>query len=145
MAIIAGPTDLGSVTALWRQPQNYARFLGQELSLNYTGPLLVVMPNGYGFYRPRGGSPGEQSALNQLRPPGRELGVASLKAIQRLAAASGHDLPAPAATTTGNRSTSDMLAWIVLALGIVLIILAWTASLRARPPRLFSSGTSSSS
>ena len=46
VALIAQPADLGSITALWRQPQNYARFLGQELSLNYTGALLVVMPTG---------------------------------------------------------------------------------------------------
>ena len=72
VALIAGPADLGSVTALWRQPRNYARFLGQELSLNYTGALLVVMPDGYGFYRPRGASASEQSVLNQLTPPGHE-------------------------------------------------------------------------
>ena len=52
--MIASPTDLGSVTELWRQPQNYARFLAQELSLLYRGPLLVVMPNGYGRYRLEG-------------------------------------------------------------------------------------------
>ena len=51
VAIIATKADLGSVTELWRQPQTYARFLGQELSLVYRGPLLVVMPGGYGFYR----------------------------------------------------------------------------------------------
>jgi hypothetical protein len=68
VALIAGPADLGSVTALWRQPRNYARFLGQELSLNYTGALLVVMPSGYGFYRPRGPSASERSVLNQLTP-----------------------------------------------------------------------------
>jgi hypothetical protein len=46
VALIARPADLGSVTALWHQPENYARFLGQEQSLNYTGALLVVMPGG---------------------------------------------------------------------------------------------------
>ena len=33
VALIASPTDLGSVTALWQQPQSYAKFLGQELAL----------------------------------------------------------------------------------------------------------------
>ena len=41
VAIIAGPTDLGAVTALWRNPRGYARFLGIELSLAYKGRLLV--------------------------------------------------------------------------------------------------------
>ena len=45
-----GPDDLGAVTALWDKPQAYARFLGIELSLAYTQRLLVVMPNGIGFY-----------------------------------------------------------------------------------------------
>jgi hypothetical protein len=33
VALIASPTDLGAVTALWRKPRSYARFLGLELSL----------------------------------------------------------------------------------------------------------------
>ena len=143
VALIAGPTDLGSVTALWRQPQNYARFLGQELSLNYNGPLLVVMPNGYGLYHPRGPSNSEQSAVPGLPAPGRELGTAALTAIQHLAAASGHILPAPTATAPTNHSSTDLLPWIVFALGAFLIVLAWTASLRARPPRRIGPGTSS--
>ena len=49
VAVVASSADLGSVTELWRQPQTYARFLGQELSLVYRGPLLVVMPDGFGF------------------------------------------------------------------------------------------------
>ena len=143
VALIAGPTDLGSVTALWRQPQNYARFLGQELSLNYNGLLLVVMPNGYGLYHPRGPSNSEQSAARGLPPPGRALGTAALTAIQRLAAAAGHPLSAPTSTAPANHSSTDVLGWIVFALGAFLILIAWTASLRARPPRPIGRGTSS--
>lgn len=136
VAMVASPNDLGSVTALWRQPKNYARFLGQELTLNYNGPLLVVMPDGYGLYQSRGPHANVQSALNTLIPPGRNLGTGALSAIQRLAAAAGHNLPTPTATTPANRGSTDTLAWIVFAIGGVLILLAWTASLRARPPRL---------
>src|ERR1700759_4183242 len=52
VAVIAGPSDLGAITGLWRKPQAYARFLGLELSLSYSGRLLVVMPNGFGFNWP---------------------------------------------------------------------------------------------
>jgi hypothetical protein len=142
VALIARPTDLGSITALWRQAQNYARFLGQELSLNYTGALLVVMPDGFGFYRPHGPSKREQAVLNQLAAPGEKLGTGALSASQRLAAAAGHNLPVTTATTPTTHSSTDALAWIVFALGILVIALAWTASLRARPPRLFSGGIS---
>jgi hypothetical protein len=51
VATIASAADLGSVTELWRRPRAYARFLGVELSLVDRGPLLVVMPDGFGSYR----------------------------------------------------------------------------------------------
>src|SRR5262249_12969921 len=49
VAVIGARTDLGSVPSLFNQPRKYARFLGAELSFFYKGPLLVVMPNGFGF------------------------------------------------------------------------------------------------
>jgi hypothetical protein len=134
VALIASPTDLGSVTELWRQPQNYARFLGQELSLVYRGPLLVVMPNGYGLYRAASPIAGGQSAVAGA-PPGPDLATATLTTIQRLAAASGHTLPLPKATAPSNTGSPDTIAWVVFAIGAALIALAWTASLRARPLR----------
>ena len=36
---------------LFRKPQRYADFLGQEIIYFYRGPLLVVMPNGYGIFQ----------------------------------------------------------------------------------------------
>jgi len=49
VALIASPSDLGSVSALWQRPAAYARYLGEELSLLYHGAILVVMPGGVGF------------------------------------------------------------------------------------------------
>lgn len=146
-AIIASRTDLGSVTELWRQPATYARFLGQELSLVYRGPLLVVMPDGYGFYRQAGQLAAAQSALASLRKPvsGAELGAATLTAVERLAAASGYSIPIPPATATATAGGGpDTIRVIALAIGAVLIALACTASLRVRPARLRRGGTSSS-
>jgi hypothetical protein len=48
VAIISSPLDLGSVTALWRKPQAYARFLGLELSLDYVGWIVVLFDLGFG-------------------------------------------------------------------------------------------------
>lgn len=126
VAVVGSPTDLGSVSALWHQPQNYARFLGQELSLLYRGPLLVVMPNGYGVCR--SGFP-----ASQLGAPGPRLGDGALGAVQRLAAMAGYHLALPSAVVAAPASSSDPVAWIAFALGCLLIILAWGASLRARP------------
>ena len=52
VAIISSDYDMGSITALWRRPALYARFLGLELASAYRGRLLVVMPNGFGFSWP---------------------------------------------------------------------------------------------
>jgi len=139
VAIVASKADLGSVTELWRQPETYARFLGQELSLVYRGALLVVMPVGYGFARLAGPVLAARSALAGLRKPagGAELGTATLTAVERLATASGYSIPIPpAAVTTAAGGGADAIPVIALAIGAALIALAWTASLRARPPRV---------
>ncbi len=133
VALVASPADLGSVTALWRRPQDYARFLGQELSLVYRGLLLVVMPDGYGLFRPGGASSGEQSALARATVPGSRLGSHTIVAVGQLAASSGHPLPLPSASSASGGGSSDPVAWVVFALGGALIAVAWTASVRARP------------
>jgi hypothetical protein len=130
-ALIASPADLGSITALWRRPQDYARFLGQELGIVYRGALLVVMPNGYGVYGV--GIPAPSPVALPHTAPGSDLGSAGINAIRRLAAASGHPLPLPAAESPSPTNGAGTLPWIVFGLGLVLIVLAWTASLRARP------------
>jgi len=139
VAIIASKSDLGSVTELWRQPETYARFLGQELSLVYHGPLLVVMPNGFGLVGVGPTTTVDPSALAGVRTGaagGPALGTASLTAIQRLAGASGHPVPIPAAVATpSGPGSNDTLALIVFAIGVVVIVVAWAASLRARPLR----------
>jgi hypothetical protein len=137
VAMIASATDLGSVTGLWRQPQSYADFLGQELSLVYHGPLLVVMPGGFGFYHAGRPTAAEHAAVAGVRPGrGAALGTATLTAVLRLAAASGHALPLPSATTTTSSGSSDPTPWIAFVIGAAIIAAAWTASLRARPARL---------
>ena len=139
VALIASRSDLGSVTELWRQPQTYARFLDQELSLVYRGALLVVMPNGFGFYDPASPHQPPPAALAGVRisAGGPGLAAATLAAVQRLAAASGHPVqipPAPA--TVPNARSTNTASVVAFAIGAALIVLAWAASLRARPPRL---------
>ncbi len=132
VALIASPGDLGSITELWRHPQTYAHFLGQELALVYHGPLLVVMPKGYGLYGV-GGAAIKPALLNGLAAPQGRIGPATITAVRRLAAANGHPLPLPRATGAQAASSTDPTPWIVFALGLVLVTAAWTASLRIRP------------
>ena len=133
VALIASATDLGSVTALWNQPQNYAQFLGQELGLVYHGPLLVVMPTGFGLYHLPHPSTA-QRALAGGPNPRAGTGTAAITAIRNLAAAAGHPLAPPTTATSNPRTTrGSPTPWIVFAIGAILIAAAWTASLRARP------------
>lgn len=145
VALIASPSDLGSVTELWREPQGYAQFLGEELSLAYHGTLLVVMPNGFGLYRSSGSAAAEGASLGSVPAAGSDahLGAAALAAIETVARASGHRLgavpsvPTPAGGAPGTAAASkETLPWIVFLLGCLLIASTWTASLRARPLRL---------
>ena len=69
--------------------------------------------------------------------------IHALLASAGLAAASGHNLPAPTVSTTPHPSSSETLAWIVFMVGAIIILLAWTASLRARPLHRFGRPTSS--
>jgi hypothetical protein len=138
VALIGSSADLGSITELWGQPLNYAKFLGQELGLVYHGPLLVVMPQGAGLYQVGQSDAAGASGLTVRPSPalGGGLGAVALTAIQRLAGLSGHPLSIPNPSAQANPGTTDPTPWIVFAIGGVLIALAWTASLRARPPRL---------
>ena len=136
VAVVASPTDLGSVTALWGQPERYAQFLGVELSLIYKGQLLVVMPQGFGVENPAKPLAAQAAALSGTPAPGSSaaLGSAALTAIGRLGAAAGHPLAAPTPAPLASRAgPPDAAPWIAFLVGAALVAAAWAASLRARP------------
>ena len=91
VAIIAGPSDLGAITGLWRKPRLYARFLGLELSLAYRGRLLVVMPNGFGFNWPGQETAPAYRVLDGISVGSGAAGLAgsAQSAVKSLAAAAG--------------------------------------------------------
>ena len=141
VAIIASPFDLGAVTALWRKPRAYARFLGIELSLAYKQRLLVVMPNGFGFNWPGHSTRSAYRLLAGVRIRGGGGGLfdAASTALNRLAAASGTQRPspatppnssAPAARAKGSSSTApangsstdNVVGIVVLALAAIALL-----------------------
>jgi hypothetical protein len=139
IALVASPTDLGSITELFRQPQSYAKFLGLELSLQFHGPLVVVMPNGIGVHG-ISLTPAVTRVIDGLAGGGAhvaDLGPAAIAAISKLAAAAGHPVAVPTlATTRSAPGSSDPVALVVWVLGALLILVAFAASFRARPVRL---------
>jgi hypothetical protein len=145
VALIAARSDLGAITELWRQPAQYARFLGTELTDVFSGTLIVVMPNGYGVWIV--GRHASSAALQRagssligapLAQSGRATAAAAVVAVRRVAAAAGDPLPDPrigSASPGSGSSGVGSVEWSVLATGALLIVAAWVASLRARPWR----------
>ena len=123
---------------LYGKPQRYANFLGQEIVYYYKGPLLVVMPNGYGIYqgrRPR--SPRTRSCSRGSPPPGSTDGNAL--AVGRERRAGARPQPRDHAATagraeSGSSSNRDRLAIVgaVILLCIVGLVLRLVQRRRRR-------------
>jgi hypothetical protein len=128
VALIEQPSDLGAVPSLFGKPQTYAEFLWQELSFVYKGTLLVVMPEGFGFWDGKGPSASDSKVLDGV-PIGAGLdGLASsaLNAVVGLSAAHGHRLSvAPVhvvgASPSSGSSGSDRLVIGGAVAGAVLL------------------------
>ncbi len=90
VAVIAAVEDLGAVPSLMNKPDDYAKFLGQELTGFYVGPLLIVMPNGFGIYDGGRSVAAENGVLDGLSFNGSSvdnLVRSAATAVQRLEAA----------------------------------------------------------
>ncbi len=128
VALIWSSYDLGSVTALWNRPRTYAHFLAVELSYYFKGPLLIVMPKGYGFYWLHHGSAKEYAQLAKLpiAPTPAGLADAGIAAVTKLAAAAGVDLGTPAPTSAApqaQRNSHDRV--VIVAAVVVALLLGW--------------------
>jgi hypothetical protein len=129
VALVRAPLDLGLVPVLFGHPQKYADFLGQEISRQYAGPLLVVMPAGYGVHGVK--SAATRAVAKLPRPVSGQiddLARAAVTAVAKIAAASGHPIATPAASSgpTGGSSTIVIVAILagaaVVAVTALLII-----------------------
>ena len=104
VAVIATKSDLGAASSLFGQPGRYAQFLGTELAIFYAGPLLVVMPSGYGIYDSGRSTAAEERVLARLHAPGATadtLTASATGAVQRM-------------TATGALRSKDIRAPLIL-------------------------------
>jgi hypothetical protein len=127
-AVIWSSYDLGAITSLWRKPRTYARFLGTELRFVYADRLLIVMPNGFGFYWYSHPSGSEYAVLDKI-PLGKtpvDLVDATEKAVVELAKASGVTVDVQVGSTSSNdhKRTIVILAAVALVAIAVLLRLA---------------------
>jgi hypothetical protein len=124
VALIVNRFDLGAVPSLWLKPETYARFLGQELFFLYKGPLLVVMPNGYGVSRAGKALPSAQRVVDKLPAPGSggpAMAAAATQAVQRLAAQKGVRLEVPS-VKSADHTTRDRLMIAGIAVGVAALV-----------------------
>jgi hypothetical protein len=124
VALIPNSYDLGAVGSLWLKPKLYARFLGEEDASFFKQRLLVVMPNGFGFYRPGHGSAAEDAVLSKIAIAGGDDGLvsAAITGVTNLAAAEGVKLAAPGHVTTQSQQASHDRIVIVVAVAAVLLL-----------------------
>jgi hypothetical protein len=120
VALIAHPSDLGSITALYGKPQQYATFLHTEISYSHAVRLLVVMPSGDGT----AGIPAPLArAVAALAPAGSSTGTAlvgaALRAIRRLTAGARTGAVGPAVATDTHQGRTVLLLGLILAAVLV--------------------------
>jgi hypothetical protein len=128
VALIASTYDLGAVTALWRKPREYARFLDAEIQFVYEHRLLVVMPNGFGFAWPHHSSRREYALLGKIPIESDGVGLvdAAETAVRTLAKASGvtigatQPLPSPSRRNAHDRAVIVLVAVAVFAIAVLL-------------------------
>jgi hypothetical protein len=106
VAVIGNQLDLGDVPSLFGKPGQYAKFLGIELESVYVGPLLIVMPAGFGIYDGGRSTAAEERVLETLK-----VGGTDAEALTRTAAHTVDRL-----VNTGALRSRDITAPFVAAL-----------------------------
>jgi hypothetical protein len=138
VAVIGSRYDLGTAFSLYNKAQKYAEFLGLELSFQYRDRLLVVMPNGYGYSINGKPDPAGIKVVKRLPGPGKDATKqvqGATDAIRKLAASSGHSLPAGGdggGSTTRDRIT--IAAGAVALAAVLAAIVFWRRERRASEP-----------
>jgi hypothetical protein len=96
VAVIATRRDLGSIPSLFGKANAYAHFLGTELGAFYAGPLLIVMPSGFGIYDGRRSTAPEAAVLAKLKVNGSSASAligSATTAVDALASAGALNSP----------------------------------------------------
>ena len=108
VAVIASAGDLGIVPQYLGKPQEYAKFLADELKFAYKGGLLIVMKEGYGL-----AGIDDTAVIDKLatlpKPASNDpadLATAGADAVVALSTAAGKTLDLTVAPPTNNTQTT---------------------------------------
>jgi hypothetical protein len=105
VALIAAPTDLGGVPALFGKPTDYARFLATELQFVYTGKLLIVMPQGAALASHGRLDANEFVIRAEVGSGGDGLARTAIALVRELSGQTAKSAPTPPAATAEDRSS----------------------------------------
>lgn len=125
VAVIGSPGDLGTASSLFRKSQEYAEFLGKELSFFYRERLLVVMPNGFGYAVNGNPEPKVGTLLEAVPPPGSEATAqveAARLAVERVAAAEGREIEVPTGSAARDRIVIAAVVFAGLAFAAAVLL-----------------------
>jgi hypothetical protein len=137
VALIGNRFDLGSVPVFWKKPQQYAKFLSQELlgPAPYTNRVLTVMPNGFGLSRTGKDLPSDRRALDAVpsaQTRGEDIAAAGARAVRQLAVLHGVKVDASAPSKGGGADNERLIiGGAVLAVVALAAVLAVLRSRRA--------------
>jgi hypothetical protein len=132
VALIWSSYDLGAITALWKKPRTYARFLGQELQFVYKQRLLIVMPTGFGIYWHNHRVDREYRTLGQVPIGNGADGLvdAASTAVRKLAKQEGVPLRVTRERSGGQGHKHRTAVIVLAAIGGIAILLLLRQSLR---------------
>lgn len=104
VVVISRLEDMGSVTYLYDDPDNYGDFLAGEIGCCVRGRLLIVMPGGLGVTYIGHSSRADRAVVDSLPAPHAvgNLLPAAVDGVVRLAAASHVSLTVPDVTPAPN-------------------------------------------
>jgi hypothetical protein len=139
VAVIVTAYDLGAVPVLFRMPETYAKFLGEEDYYYWKDELLVVMPNGYGLYKSSGLPAADVALIHRLAfqdtANGTTLVLDAERAVRALAARRGIELAATSAGATGSSTGKDRVEIAVAVAAAFLLAVGARFGWRKWSPR----------
>lgn len=136
VALIESRGDLGAYPELFGKAPQYAKLLESEIVFKVRHPRLLVVMQGAGLAGRNLGAKGDAIVRSiTADPAARSDGLvkAATEAVAKLAAAGGHPVKVPQATSTASSKGSSHTALYVIAAIVVLAGLALVAVSVRRP------------
>jgi hypothetical protein len=149
VAVIGSRQDLGGAPQFFGKPQEYAKFLGQELGVY--GPdvgrnlastaLLVVMPQGFGTYQvAQAGAAAVKGISVDPKSDANGLARAAILAVPKVATATGHPIPAVKTASGCSKGGTSFLVYVAPVILLLAGGLLIRYGIRPRRPAEQSAG-----